>query len=115
MEGSISSIRQATPFRSPCSDAAKTVEQSMNNVRVVFVAAAVVFLFTPAAQAQAPSIAPSGIVNSASLRSSTSPSLAPGSLVSVFGTNLSRLTQTAVGPPYATRIAGSQTQLFFGT
>jgi hypothetical protein len=79
------------------------VNRIVKIARTLWVAAALVFLFTAAAQAQAPSITPSGIVNSASLRSSTAPALAPGSLVSIFGTNLSSVTQTAIGPPYRTK------------
>src|SRR6266481_2835373 len=61
----------------------------------------VVMLFSTVGQAQplAPSVLPSGIVNTATFRniSSTTPAVARGSLISVFGNNLS--TQTIAAPP----------------
>ena len=65
-------------------------------------------------QAQAPVITPSGIVNSASFNSTLSPSVAPGSLVTIFGSNLSSSTVTPVGPDYPTKLPGSSTWVTFG-
>src|SRR5437016_2514062 len=87
----------------------------MKITRIGFVIVAALLVFGGVAQAQAPSISPSGIVNSASLNSSLSPALAPGSLVSIFGANLSRITQSAAGPPFASQVPGSQTKVLFGT
>ncbi len=65
-------------------------------------------------QAQTPVITPSGVVNSATFNSSLSPSVAPGALVTIFGSNLSSTTQTSAGPNYATQLPGSSTRVTFG-
>src|SRR5688572_12945379 len=63
----------------------------------------------------APSVSPFGIVNSSTFNSSFSPTAAPGSLITIFGTNLSRATVTATTPPFPTQLPGSQTRVLFGS
>src|SRR5438552_8181185 len=67
-----------------------------------------------AAQAQTPSVTPYGVVNSASYRSSFSPSLAPGSLFTIFGSNLSSTTVAADSSPVPTQLPGSPTRVLLG-
>src|SRR5262245_31060199 len=51
----------------------------------------------------APSVTPYGIVNSTTLHSSFSPIAAPGSLVTIFGENLSSATISAATLPLPTQ------------
>jgi hypothetical protein len=65
-------------------------------------------LLSPAAVSQAlPQIDPAGVVNAASFAQPIS----PGSLVSIFGSNLAATTMTAQGVPLPTELAGTSVTL----
>lgn len=69
----------------------------------------------PAAQAQTPAINLQGVVNAATGRSASSvPVAARGSLVSIYGDNLSGTTASANRLPLPTQLPGTGTQVFFG-
>jgi uncharacterized protein (TIGR03437 family) len=62
-----------------------------------------------------PSVSPYGIVSSSTFRSSFSPTAAPGSLITIFGKNLSRTSISATTPPFTTQLPGSGTRVLFGS
>jgi len=66
--------------------------------------AAILLLAGAAAFAQAPAIAPGGVLNGASFDKTGQP-VAPGSLISIFGTNLSTATATAQSVPISTSLS----------
>src|SRR5579859_1301561 len=72
---------------------------------------AVLLVFTAALlPAQNPSVNPQGIVNLATSKAGAG--VAPGELVSIFGTNLAASTVTFSGATVPTQLGG--TQVFFG-
>lgn len=75
----------------------------------------VALMFASAAKTQSPppSVAPSGIVNAATFvnASSTTPVVARGSLISIFGTNLSTSTAPAPDAPYPTQLGRTRVWL----
>src|SRR5580704_5987786 len=67
-----------------------------------------------AALAQAPSIQPNGLVNATThLSSSSVPVAARGSIVSIYGNNLSSTTVASSGNPVASELPGTHTQVLF--
>src|SRR5437660_1067579 len=61
-------------------------------------------LFVGAAWSQTPTIVPGGVLNGASFDKTGQP-LAPGSLVSIFGTNLAAASQSAGSVPLSTSLS----------
>ena len=67
------------------------------------------------AQAQTPTISPGGIVNAAQSGSVSSiPVAVPGSIVSIYGNDLSSATISADSFPLPVQLPGTGTQVFFG-
>jgi len=75
--------------------------------------AAILTIAGAAAFAQTPVIAPGGVLNGASFDQTGQP-VAPGSLISIFGTNLSAATASALSVPLSTSLS-SVTVTFKGT
>ena len=71
------------------------------------VLAAALFAHTLAAQTTEPVITSGGIVNAASLAADTTNVAAPGSLVSIFGSNLATTTALAPSIPWPTELNGT--------
>src|SRR5437867_1874878 len=66
-------------------------------------------------RAQTPVVVPQGFVNAATGRSAFGvPVAARGSLVSIYGSNLSAIITSATGVPLPTQLPGTQTQVLFG-
>src|ERR1044071_7569568 len=59
-----------------------------------------------AAFAQTPVVAPGGVLNGASFDKTTGAPIAPGALVSIFGTDLAAATASADTVPLSTQLSG---------
>jgi uncharacterized protein (TIGR03437 family) len=65
-------------------------------------------------QGQIPTVTPLGLVNAATGKSAFSiPVASPGSLVTIYGSNLSTITASAHTMPIPTQLPGTQTQVLF--
>src|SRR5580698_10448985 len=69
----------------------------------------------PNAQGQAPVLHSQGLVNAATGKSASSvPVAARGELVEIFGTNLAAVQMASTSLPLTTKLAGSETEVWFG-
>src|SRR5579862_2305653 len=79
------------------------------NVLAAFVAVLV------SARAQVPAVSPLGVVDaSTGVAASSVPVAARGELIEIFGVNLAEAPLAAAATPLTTKLAGSETQVWFG-